>query len=301
VKEMNDLLANPKYNDALARLILFDDEFMTKVFENTDCFNLVLSIILKTKIRIQSSITQRFIKNLQGRSLQLDVFGMDEEGTCYNLEVQNKELSVLLKRSRYHSSLIDSNISYPGQKFENLKEIYIIFIVRKDYFRKMRDMYQIERMNVDDAVIVDDKEHIIIVNGEYDGDDEIGRLMHDFQCENPDDMYYEILRNRVRYFKEDEGGRQEMCAIWEEIRNDGVIEGRIQGELEGKIKGKIEGKLENTISTLLKLLTKKFGKTITIELQTEIENSDIETLNEVTEVIFDVENEEDVMKILHHI
>jgi hypothetical protein len=149
----------------------------------------------------------------------------------------------------------------------------------------MRDMYQIERMNVDDAVIVDDKEHIIIVNGEYDGDDEIGRLMHDFQCENPDDMYYEILRNRVRYFKEDERGRQEMCAIWEEIRNDGVIEGEIKAK----------------ISTLLKLLTKKFGKTITIELKTEIENSDIETLNEITEVIFDVENEEDVMKILHHI
>jgi hypothetical protein len=298
---MNDLLTNPKYNDALARLILFDDEFMTKVFENTDCFNLVLSIILKTKIRIQSSITQRFIKNLQGRSLQLDVFGMDEEGTCYNLEVQNKEFSVLLKRSRYHSSLIDSNISYPGQKFENLKEIYIIFIVRKDYFRKMRDMYQIERMNVDDAVIVDDKEHIIIVNGEYDGDDEIGRLMHDFQCENPDDMYYEILRNRVRYFKEDEGGRQEMCAIWEEIRNDGVIEGEIRGRIQGELEGKIKGKIEEKISTLLKLLTKKFGKTITIELQTEIENSDIETLNEVTEVIFDVENEEDVMKILHHI
>jgi hypothetical protein len=217
------------------------------------------------------------------------VFGMDEEGTCYNLEVQNKELSVLLKRSRYHSSLIDSNISYPGQKFENLKEIYIIFIVRKDYFRKMKDMYQIERMNVDDAVIVDDKEHIIIVNGEYDGDDEIGRLMHDFQCENPDDMYYEILRNRVRYFKEDERGRQEMCAIWEEIRNDGVIE------------GKIKGKIEEKISTLLKQLSKKFGKTITIELKTEIENSNKESLDELAEAIFDVENEEDVIRILHHI
>jgi hypothetical protein len=221
------------------------------------------------------------------------VFGMDEEGTCYNLEVQNKELSVLLKRSRYHSSLIDSNISYPGQKFENLKEIYIIFIVRKDYFRKMRDMYQIERMNVDDAVIVDDKEHIIIVNGEYEGDDEIGRLMHDFQCENPDDMYYEILRNRVKYFKEDEGERKEMCAIWEEIRNDGVIEGRIQG--------KIEGKLENTISTLLTILKTKLGGYISAYLTKEIENSNIETLDILTKHILEVENEDDVMKILHHI
>jgi hypothetical protein len=149
----------------------------------------------------------------------------------------------------------------------------------------MRDMYQIERMNVDDAVIVDDKEHIIIVNGEYEGDDELGRLMHDFKCENPDEMYYEILRNRVRYFKEDEGGQKEMCAIWEEIRNDGVI----------------EGKLENMISTLLKQLSRKFGKTITIELKTEIENSDKDTLDILAEAIFDVENEEDVMRILHHI
>jgi hypothetical protein len=158
-------------------------------------------------------------------------------------------------------------------------------------------MYQIERMNVDDAVIVDDKEHIIIVNGEYDGDDEIGRLMHDFKCENPDDMYYEILRNRVRYFKEDEGGRQEMCAIWEEIRNDGVIE----GEIRGRIQGELEGKIKEKISTLLKQLSKKFGKTITIELKTEIENSNKESLDELAEAIFDVENEEDVLKILHHI
>jgi hypothetical protein len=107
--------------------------------------------------------------------------------------------------------------------------------------------------------------------------------MHDFKCTNPDDMYYEILRNRVKYFKEGEG-QEEMCEIWEKIENKGIV----------------KGKLEEKISTLLKLLTKKFGKTITIELKTEIENSDIETLNEVTEVIFDVENEEDVFKVLRH-
>jgi hypothetical protein len=108
-------------------------------------------------------------------------------------------------------------------------------------------------------------------------------------------MYYEILRNRVKYFKEGEG-QEEMCEIWEKIENKGIAKGRLEGIIEGELKGKLEEK----ISTLLKLLTKKFGKTITIELKTEIENSDIETLNEVTEVIFDVENEEDVFNVLHH-
>ena len=30
--------------------------------------------------------------------------------------------------------------------------------------------------------------------------------MHDFHCKNPDDMYYNELADKVRYFKEDEEG-----------------------------------------------------------------------------------------------
>ena len=35
--------------------------------------------------------------------------------------------------------------------------------------------------------------HILYVNGKYRGDDEVGKLMHDFSCTDPDDMNYEIL------------------------------------------------------------------------------------------------------------
>lgn len=34
--------------------------------------------------------------------------------------------------------------------------------------------------------------------------DEIGKLMHDFSCANPDDMNYEALAKKARYFKRDE-------------------------------------------------------------------------------------------------
>lgn len=30
--------------------------------------------------------------------------------------------------------------------------------------------------------------------------------MHDFFCTDPNDMYHEVLAERVRYFKEDEKG-----------------------------------------------------------------------------------------------
>ena len=41
-----------------------------------------------------------------------------------------------------------------------------------------------------------DGSHIIYVNGKYRGNDEIGKLMYDFSCTNPDDMNYEALANR---------------------------------------------------------------------------------------------------------
>lgn len=40
--------------------------------------------------------------------------------------------------------------------------------------------------------------------------------MHDFSCTSADEMYYQILADRVRYFKEDTEGVATMCKIMEE-------------------------------------------------------------------------------------
>lgn len=60
--------------------------------------------------------------------------------------------------------------------------------------------------------------------------------MHDFLCSETSDMHYEFLRKRVSYFKETEGGRKEMCEIWEEIKQKGIIEGEARGEMKGMVK-----------------------------------------------------------------
>lgn len=44
------------------------------------------------------------------------------------------------------------------------------------------------------------------VNGEYRGDDELGRLMHDFNCCDAEDMHYDVLADRTRYLKDDPKG-----------------------------------------------------------------------------------------------
>lgn len=52
------------------------------------------------------------------------------------------------------------------------------------------------------------------------GNDEIGKLMHDFSCTDPDDMNYETLAKKARYFKQDEKGVAAMCKLMEDMRNE---------------------------------------------------------------------------------
>jgi hypothetical protein len=48
-------------------------------------------------------------------------------------------------------------------------------------------------------------------------------LMHDFSCTNPDDMNYEALAKKARYFKQDEKGVAAMSKILEDMRNETAL------------------------------------------------------------------------------
>ena len=71
--------------------------------------------------------------------------------------------------------------------------------------------------------------HTLYVNGEYRGDDPIGRLMSDFCQSDPSKMYDKGLAERVRYYKEDPEGVSQMCEIFDQVRNEGVAQGVKQG------------------------------------------------------------------------
>ncbi len=85
-------------------------------------------------------------------------------------------------------------------------------------------LYPVERYVTigEEKVLFGDGSHIIYVNGKYRGDDEIGRLMHDFSCTEPDDMNFKELAERARYFKKDEKGVAAMCKMMEDMRNEAV-------------------------------------------------------------------------------
>ena len=70
------------------------------------------------------------------------------------------------------------------------------------------------------------------VNGEVRDATPLGRLMHDFFCQDAEDMHYEELKKRASFFKEEEGGRGKMCKIMDEIWQEGMTQGMERDRLE---------------------------------------------------------------------
>ena len=119
--------------------------------------------------------------------MRLDILAVDEADRVYNIEVQRNDKGAGVKRARYNSSLLDANVTEPGALFG-------------------------------------DESHILYVNAQIKDDTALGQLMHDFSCTSAEEMHYQILADRVRYFKEDTEGVATMCKAMEDMRKSERIE-----------------------------------------------------------------------------
>ena len=162
------------------------------------------------------TVAQKVVKNLEGRSVRLDVYAKDNKDKPYDIEIQRADKGAGAKRARYNSALMDADITVPGEDAKNLPESYVIFITENDIFGKGLPLYHIERTVKECNIPFDDESHIIYVNGKYEGNDPIGDLMHDFHCKKADDMKNKLLAERARYLKEKEKGVKHMCRIMED-------------------------------------------------------------------------------------
>lgn len=110
---------------------------------------------------------------------------MDDEPV--DVEIQRADKGAGVKRARYNISLMDANTLVKGEEYDKLPECYCIFTTEND-----------------------------VMSGGM-RDDPVGRLMHDFSCSNPSDMYYQQLARQVKYYKKDEKGVEAMSRGMEEL------------------------------------------------------------------------------------
>ena len=238
---------NAKYVKLLRGFRLLDDDFMSKVFEDTACAQLLLNIILeRDDLTVREVHGQYTIKNLQGRSVRLDILAIDQYGKRYNIEIQRQDEGADAHRARYNSSLLDANLTEPGDHYHSLGETYVIFITERDVLKEGLPIYHIDRIVQETGKPFGDGAHIIYVNAQHKNDTPLGKLMHDFCCTSAEDMHYSVLAERVRYFKENTKGAAAMCREVEKL----VMEEKKQSLMEGRAEGRAEGQAEGTRSAI---------------------------------------------------
>ena len=217
--------------EAVEKLCLFDDDFMSLVFdENTEATEFLLNTIFERDDMCVLEVKgQHEYKNvIPYRCITIDIRAVDGNGKVYDIEVQRADTGAIPQRARFHSALIDSKLLEEGQKFKEIKDSYVIFITQNGVIGEGLPLYHVERVIKENNRDFSDGSHIIYVNGAYkDATTQIGRLVHDFGCSRSVDMYCDILKKHVKYYKETEGGREVMCQIIEDVAESRAAEERM--------------------------------------------------------------------------
>ena len=227
---LNDQILE-ELNKAIDDMTLFDDDLMSKVFDgNTEATELLLSIILERDdikvLRVKGQVDMRS-PYVGGRSIRLDIHAVLGDGTEFDVEVQRNEEGSNIRRARFNGSMMDTRMLRKKQEFKELRDAYVIFICQHDKFGKGDPVYHVDKVVRETGKPYDDGAYTIYVNGVYQGENSFGRLAHDINCREADDIFYKPFADGVRHFKETKEGREIMCESFERLA-DKVAEERAE-------------------------------------------------------------------------
>ena len=104
----------------------------------------------------------------------------------------------------------------------------VIFVAKNDVLGSGLPIYHIDRAIKETGEKFEDESHIIYVNSSIQDETKLGKLMQDFWCKRGEEMNYDVLAERVSFFKEKKEGVNQMCEILDEVKEEGKNEGKIE-------------------------------------------------------------------------
>ncbi len=246
-----------KFEKKLKKYRLIDDDFMSVFFDGqNEIMEFILKIILQKTLKVTQTKTQTEINKFGKRSVRLDILAKDSNGKIYNIEIQRADKGAIPKRARFISAILDSELLEKGTDFSELPETYVIFFTENDVLKSGLPIYNIERIITQTKKLFGDDSHIIYINGAYKNyDSEIGKLIFDFLCRDPEQMKNQQIAELTRFFKNGKG-KTTMFERVSSAYEDGVAEGKAKGIIEGIAKGKSEGIIEGIAKGISKGVAK---------------------------------------------
>lgn len=249
-------------------LTLFDDDFFRIVARsNPGIVEEILNTVYKAvfpeeeRISIRQVQTQDDMKMFPGKqSIEADLVALDTKGVKHIIEIENNKQRAGLRRARRALSTADVDTSHSGEKIDKLPDTNLIMICSDDIFKKGKPFYLLGLHNYTTGKRADDEVRIIYINGEYRDNDSIGRMMHDFNCTDSNEIFSDMFRKITSYLKTDKGGIKEMSAIFESIEARGLRKGIEEKQKEVAIDMLKEGLPMELIVRISKLSLEQVSK-----------------------------------------
>ncbi len=202
-----------------------DDVFFEVLAQKREVCQEMLRVILQDNALIVNDvITQADERNLYGRSVRLDALCTLGNGTKCNIEVQRSDNDNHLKRARFNAASITVKDSNPGDRFEDVIELYIIYISEFDFLNKNKTIYHVEKVLHETGDVIDDGLHEIFVNTVINDGTDIADLMACFTKKEVKNPKFPALSSEVKRLKETEGGAQAVCEVMQKYEKLAVDE-----------------------------------------------------------------------------
>lgn len=212
---------NERVMETVQKLCPIDDIFFHKLVEAPEFCEEILQVILQKKdLKVVKVMPQKSLRNINGRSVIVDVLCKDSKGNYYNVEVQKENDDDHQKRVRYNGSNVDTYVSEKGTKFKDLPDVYVVYISSFDYFKEHKTIYHVDRVLRETGTIVDNGFYEVYVNTEVDDGTDIAGLMKILKSAQVEsDERFPQVCSRIRQFKV-EGSDSDMCSVVEEYAKE---------------------------------------------------------------------------------
>ena len=147
--------------------LTFTDDFMFgRIMQNPEICKGFLERLLEIKIdKIEYPTLQKTISpHYKSKGIRLDVY-VEDSNRVYDIEIQNVLDENLAKRTRYYQSMMDIDLLLKGKNYTELKESFVIFVCKEDFFGLNLPCYSFSNICKENPDLqLGDESHKIIFN-----------------------------------------------------------------------------------------------------------------------------------------
>ena len=221
---------------------------------------------------VDAKVEYRVINSLKEHDGVFDLHAAMKENKIDILEMQrNGRLVILFPRMEFYAALTFIAALNKGASYEQIPDVTLIFFTETDVFGMNLPKYTLGRSILETGEVVDTHLKIVCVNGAYEKTDTaLGKLIHDFRQCNPNQLFHDNLRDKMRQVKYGKERKSMMTftdSVWEEVRAEMRVE--LRDEVKREVKNEIRDEMKSEIRDEVKSEVKN---EIRDEVKSEVKN-----------------------------